>query len=68
MNLPTPRRINQYLFGINIKFNPLDRYKHTLFIANSERLDKIFNLKVLPLERENTVTDILFNLYVIFLI
>ena len=64
MNLPTPRRINQYLFGINIKFNPLDRYKHTLFIANSERLDKIFNLKVLPLERENAVTDILFNLYV----
>lgn len=63
MNLPTPRRINQYLFGINIKFNPLDRYKHTLFIANSERLDKIFNLKVLPLERENAVTDILFNLY-----
>ena len=63
MNLPTPRRINQYLFGINIKFNPLDRYKHTLFIANSERLDKIFNLKVLPLERENVVTDILFNLY-----
>ena len=63
MNLPTPRRTNQYLFGINIKFNPLDRYKYTLFIANSERLDKIFNLKVLPLERENAVTDILFNLY-----
>lgn len=64
MNLPTPRRINQYLFRINIKFNPLDRYKYTLFIENSERLDKIFNLKVLPLERENAVTDILFNLYV----
>ena len=63
MNLPTPRRINQYLFGINIKFNPLDRYKHTLFIANSERLDKIFDLKVIPLERENGITDILFNLY-----
>ena len=34
MNLPTPRRINQYLFRINIKFNPLDRYKYTLFIIH----------------------------------
>lgn len=58
-----PRRSNQYLFGINIKFNPLDRYKYTLFINNTERLDKIFNLKAIPMDRKNVITDVLFNLY-----
>ena len=63
-NEPTPRRANQYLFSFNIKFNPIDKYKYTLFIPNTERLDRIFNLKVIPLDRENMLTDILFNLYI----
>lgn len=63
-NEPTPKRINQYLFSLNIKFNPIDRYKYTLFIPNTDRLDKIFNLKVIPLDRANAMTDILFNLYI----
>ena len=63
-NEPTPRRVNQYLFSFNIKFNPVDKYKYTLFIPNTERLDRIFNLKVIPLDRENMLTDILFNLYI----
>ena len=62
-NNPIPRKINQYLFDINIKFNPIEKYKYTLFIPNTERLDRIFNLKVLPLERKNTMTDVLFELY-----
>jgi hypothetical protein len=63
LNNPIPRKPNQYLFCFNIKFNPIDRFKYTLFVPNNERLDRIFDLKVLPLERKNAVTDILFNLY-----
>ena len=63
LNNPIPRKVNQYLFGINIKFNPIEKYKYTLFIPNTEKLDKIFNLKAIPLERKNAITDILFELY-----
>ena len=63
LNNVVPRKPDQYLFNINIKFNPLDKYKYTLFVNNNERLDRIFNLKVFPLDRKNSLTDILFNLY-----
>ena len=63
LNNPIPRKVNQYLFGINFKFNPIEKYKYTLFIPNTEKLDKIFNLKAIPLERKNAITDILFELY-----
>lgn len=57
------RRPNQYLFSMNIKFNPIEKYKYTLLINNSDKLDKIFNIKVIPLDRMNVVSDLLFNLY-----
>jgi len=52
-----------FLFNMDIIYNDKDeKYKNTLFIRNSEKLDFLYNLYILPLGfRRNRVSDIFLN-------
>ena len=52
-----------FLFNMDIIYNDKDeKYKNTLFIRNSEKLDYLYNLYILPLGfRRNRVSDIFLN-------
>lgn len=52
-----------YTFNMDIIYNDNDiRYKNTLFIRNSEKLDYLYNMYILPLGfRKNAISDIFLN-------
>lgn len=53
-----------YQFSMNIVYDSSnERFRNTLFIKNSDKLDNLYKLSILPLHRKTVLTNILYKLY-----